>query len=64
MCLDDGDDRCLDDGGVKCLDSWEAGLGGDATVVVTVTGHHDVTFQSPRLAPAVQHRVTVTSSAS
>ena len=32
-------------------DLWVGGLGCNATVVVTVTRHHDVTLQSPASAP-------------
>lgn len=34
------------------LDKREAGLGGDPTVVVAVSSHHDVTLLTPLFTPA------------
>ena len=58
-CLDGACPTCPGDGAATCLDGRVAGLSGDAAVVVTVAGHHDVTFQPPRGTPAVQHRMTI-----
>ncbi len=38
----------------KILNDGIAGLGSDATVVVSVTRHHDVPFLSPLLPPAAE----------
>ena len=62
-CLDDVGARCLDDEGAMCLDGGVAGHGGDAAVVPTVTGHHDVALHAPRRAPAVQYKMMPVSSA-
>jgi len=62
-CLDNTGAGCLDDAGAMCLDGGVAGLGGDAAVVVTVTGHHDVALHAPRRAPAVQYKMMPVSSA-
>ena len=62
-CPDDVGARCPDDAGAMCLDGGVAGLGGDAAVVPTVAGHHDVALHAPGGAPAVQHKMMPVSPA-